>query len=93
MDAVTDDSVVGVFLVLLGAVALVIGVAGLLRPDWLVKGRTEWSRLLTRPLMHGRVFGSEPDPNDPFQRLVTRASGVMFLIVGISLIVGGVRLN
>jgi hypothetical protein len=93
MDVLTDDSVVSVFLVLLGAVALVIGVAGLLRPDWLVKGRTEWARLLTRPFMHGRVVGGEPEPNDPFQRIVTRASGVMFVIVGISFIVGGVRLD
>jgi hypothetical protein len=74
-----------------GAVSFVIGVACLLRPGSLIKGRTEWARLLTRPFMHGRVIGGEPDPNDAFQRLITRATGVMFVILGIAFIVGGLR--
>jgi hypothetical protein len=41
--------------------------------------------------MHGRVIGGEPDPNDAFQRLITRATGVMFVILGIAFIVGGLR--
>jgi hypothetical protein len=89
MDGLADDSVVDVLLVLLGAAAFVIGVAGLLRPGLLIKGRSAWARLLTRPFMHGRVIGGEVDPHDPLQRLITRATGILFVIVGAGLIVGG----
>jgi hypothetical protein len=82
MDGLADDSVVDVLLVLLGAVALAIGVAGLLRPGLPNKGRSAWARLLTRPFMHGRVIGGEVDPHDPLQRLITRATGILFVIVG-----------
>jgi hypothetical protein len=41
--------------------------------------------------MHGRFIGSEVDPEDPFQRLLTRVIGVMFVIFGISIVVGGLR--
>jgi hypothetical protein len=91
MDGLADDSVVDVVLVLLGAVALAIGVAGLLRPGSLIKGRSAWARLLTRPFMHGRVIGGEVDPHDPLQRLITRGMGIFFVIVGTGLIVGGLR--
>jgi hypothetical protein len=91
MDGLADDSVVDVLLVLLGAAAFVIGVAGLLRPGLLIKGRSAWARLLTRPFMHGRVIGGEVDPHDPLQRLITRATGILFVIVGAGLIVGGLR--
>ena len=91
MDGLADDSVVDVLLALLGAVALVIGVAGLLRPGLLIKGRSAWARLLTRPFMHGRVIGGEVDPHDPLQLLITRATGILFLIVGTGLIVGAFR--
>jgi hypothetical protein len=91
MDGLADDSVVDVLLVLLGAAAFVIGVAGLLRPDLLIKGRSAWARLLTRPFMHGRVIGGEVDPHDPLQRLITRATGILFVIAGAGLIVGGLR--
>src|SRR5215211_4498371 len=57
MDGLADDSVVDVLLVLLGAVALVIGVARLLRTGLLIKGRSAWARLLTRPFMYRRVIG------------------------------------
>ena len=77
--------------VLLGTVFAVLGVAGLVRPGWLIKGRSEWARLLTRPLMHGRALGGEVDPDDPLQRLITRVIGVMFVILGISVVVGGLR--
>ena len=90
-DGLADDSVVDVLLVLLGAVALVIGVAGLLRPGLLIKGRVAWARLLTPPFMNGRVIGGEVDPHDPLQRLITRGTGIVFVIVGTGLIVGGLR--
>ena len=86
-----DDSVMDVSFVLLGTVFSVLGVAGLVRPGWLIKGRSAWARLLTRPFTHGRVIGGEVDPNDQFQRLISRATGVMFVIVGTSFIVGGLR--
>jgi hypothetical protein len=41
--------------------------------------------------MHGRVLGGEIDPHDQSQRLVTRAIGVLFVIVGAGFIVGGIR--
>ena len=91
MDGLADDSVVDVLLVLLGAVALAIGVAGLLRPGLLIKGRSAWARLLTRPFMHGRVIGGEVDPHDPLQRLITRVTGILFVIVGTGLIVWSLR--
>lgn len=86
-----DDSVMNVSFVLLGTGLSVLGVAGLVRPGWLTKGRGEWARLLTRPFMHGRVIGGEVDPEDPFQRLITRVIGVMFVIFGISIVVVGLR--
>ena len=90
-DAVADDSVMNVSFVLVGTVFSVLGVAGLMRPGWLIKGRREWARLLTRPFMHGRVVGGKVDPNDQLQRLITRATGVLFVIAGTSLIIGGLR--
>jgi hypothetical protein len=77
--------------VLLGTGVSVLGVAGLVRPGWLIKGRGEWARLLTRLFMQGRVIGGEVDPRDPLQRLITRATGILFVIVGTGLIVGGLR--
>jgi hypothetical protein len=77
--------------VLLGTVFSVLGVAGLVRPGWLIKGRREWARLLTRPFMHGRVLGGEVAPNDQLQRLITRVIGVMFVILGISIVIVGLR--
>lgn len=41
--------------------------------------------------MHGRVIGGEVDPEDPFQRLITRVIGVMFVIFGISIVIVGLR--
>jgi hypothetical protein len=41
--------------------------------------------------MHGRVIGGEVDSEDPFQRLITRVIGVMFVIFGISIVVVGLR--
>ena len=90
-DAVADDSVMNVSFVLLGSGFSVLGVAGLVRPGWLIKGRGEWARLLMRPFMHGRVIGGEVDPEDPSQRLITRVIGVMFVIFGISIVVLGLR--
>jgi hypothetical protein len=90
-DAVADDAAMNVSFVLLGTVFSVLGVAGLARPGWIIRFRIEWARLLTRPFMHGRVIGGEVDPNDQLQRLITRATGVMFVIAGTSLIVGGLR--
>jgi hypothetical protein len=90
-NGLADDSVVDVLLVLLGAVAFVIGVAGLLRPGLLIKGRVAWARLLTRPFMHGRVIGGEVDPHDPLQLLITRVTGIFFVIVGAGLVVGALR--
>jgi hypothetical protein len=77
--------------VLLGTVFSVLGVAGLVRPGWLIKGRREWARLPTRPFMHGRVIEGEVDPNDQLQRLITRVIGVMFVIFGISIVIVGLR--
>jgi hypothetical protein len=77
--------------ILLGTGLSVLGVAGLMRPAWLIKGRGEWARLLTRPFMHGRVIGGQVDPEDPFQRLIMRVIGVMFVIFGISIVVVGFR--
>ena len=91
MEGVADDSEVEVSLVLLGAVALAMGVAGALRPQSMIKFRSEWARLLTRPFIHGRVVGGEVDPEDPFQRLITRVIGVMFVIFGISIVIVGLR--
>jgi hypothetical protein len=91
VEAVADDSVMEVSLVLIGAVFFVLGVAGLLRPGSLIKGRGAWARLLTRPFMRGRVLGGEVDLNDPSQRLITRAIGVWFVILGTASIVGGLR--
>jgi hypothetical protein len=88
MDGLADDSVGDVLLVLLGAAAFVIGVAGFLRPGLLIKGRSAWGRL-PRPFLHRRVIGGEVDPHDPLQRLITRATGILFVIVGAGLIVGG----
>jgi hypothetical protein len=88
---VADDSIMNVAFVLLGTGLSALGVAGLVRPGWLIKGRSAWARLVTRPFTHGRVFGGEVDPNDQFQRLITRATGVLFVIGGTSLVVGGLR--
>jgi hypothetical protein len=82
---------VEVSLVLLGAVVLAMGVAGALRPQSMIRFRSEWARLLTRPFIHGRVIGGEVDPEDPLQRLTTRVISVMFVIFGISFVVGGLR--
>jgi hypothetical protein len=90
-DAVADDSIMNVAFVLLGTAFSVLGVAGLVRPGWLIKGRSSWARLLTRPFHAWRVVGGEVDPHDQFQRFITRATGVMFVIGGTSLIVGGLR--
>ena len=86
-----DDSVMNVSLVLLGTGVSVLGVAGLVRPGWLIRFRSEWARLLMRPFMHGRVIGGEVDPEDPFQRLITRVIGVMFVVFGISIVIVGLR--
>jgi uncharacterized RDD family membrane protein YckC len=91
VDAVADDAVMNVSFILLGAVSLLLGGAALVRPGLMIRFRTEWARLLTRPFMHGRVVGGEVDPEDPFQRLITRFIGVMFVIVGAGFIVGGIR--
>ena len=91
MDGVADDSDVEVSLVLLGTVVLAIGVAGALRPQSMIRFKGEWARQLTRPFMHGRLIGGEVDPEDPLQRLITRVIGVMFVIFGISIVVGGLR--
>jgi hypothetical protein len=91
MDGVADNSGVEASLVLLGAVVLALGVAGALRPQSMIRFKSEWARQLTRPLMRGRLIGGEVDPEDPLQRLITRVIGVMFVIFGISIVVGGVR--
>jgi hypothetical protein len=91
VDAVADDSVMNVSFILLGAVSLLLGGAALVRPGLMIRFRTEWARLLTQPFMHGRVLGGEIDPHDQSQRLVTRAIGVLFVIVGAGSIVGGIR--
>jgi hypothetical protein len=78
---VADDSVMNVSFVLLGSGFSVLGVVGLVRPGWLIKGKGEWARLLTRPFMHGGVIGGEVDPEDPLQRLITHVIGVTFVIL------------
>jgi hypothetical protein len=89
--AAADDCIVYVSFILLGAVSMLLGGAALVRPGLMIRFRTEWARLLTWPFMHGRVLGGEIDPHDQSQRLVTRAIGVLFVIVGAGIIVGGIR--
>jgi hypothetical protein len=60
-------------------------------PGWLIRRRSGWAPLLTRPFTHGRGIGGELDSHDQFQHLFSRAAGVMFVIGGTSLIVEGLR--
>jgi len=42
--------------------------------------------------LHARTgFGGEVDPEDPFQRLITRVIGAMFVVFGISIVIVGLR--
>jgi len=78
---------------ILGLVVVLIGVLSLIRPDVPIAFRNEWARLITRPFLHGRVLGGEARTDDPLQRLISRLSGIFFIIVGIGLLTIGLLGN
>ena len=82
-----------VTIVIVGLVVVVVGVLSLIRPDVPIALRKEWARLISRPFMHGRVLGGEVRTDDPLQRLISRVSGIFFIIVGIGALVVGLLAN
>lgn len=79
--------------VIVGLVVVLVGVLSLIRPDVPIALRNEWARLISRPFLHGRVLGGEARTDDPLQRLISRMSGIFFIIVGISLLAIGLLAN
>jgi uncharacterized membrane protein HdeD (DUF308 family) len=79
--------------VIVGLVVVLVGVLSLIRPDVPIALRNEWARLISRPFPHGRVLGGEARTDDPLQRLISRMSGIFFIIVGISLLAIGLLAN
>ena len=82
-----------VIIVIVGLVVVVVGVLSLIRPDVPIALRKEWARLIFRPFLHGRVLGGEVRTDDPLQRLISRVSGIFFIIVGIGALVVGLLAN
>ena len=82
-----------VTIVIVGLVVVVVGVLSLIRPDVPIALRKEWARLISRPFLHGRVLGGEVRTDDPLQRLISRVSGIFFIIVGIGALVVGLLAN
>ena len=80
-------------IVIVGLVVVLIGVLNLIRPDVAIALRNEWARLLSRPFLHGRVLGGGMRSDDPLQRLISRLSGIFFIIVGIGVLVEGLLAN
>lgn len=82
-----------VVIVIVGSVVLLVGVLSLIKPEVPIGLRNEWARLISRPFMHGRVLGGEVRTDDPLQRLISRVSGIFFIIVGIGALVVGLLGN
>lgn len=78
---------------IVGSVVVLVGVLSLIRPDVPIALRNKWARLVSRPFLHGRVLGGEMRTDDPLQRLISRVSGVFFIIVGIGALVVGLLAN
>ena len=76
-----------VVIVIVGLVVVLIGVLSLIRPDVPIALRNEWAGLITRPFLHGRVLRGEVRRDDPVQLLISRLSGIFFIIVGIGFLV------
>jgi uncharacterized membrane protein HdeD (DUF308 family) len=84
---------VTVVIVIVGVVVVLIGVLNLIRPDVAIALRNEWARLISRPFLRGRVLGGGMRSDDPLQRLISRLSGIFFIIVGIGFLVAGLLAN
>ena len=76
--------------VAIGIVSILCGVVPLVRPEIGIRFRNEWTGLLLRPFLHGRVLGSEAREEDSLQRLHSRAVGVLFTLVGLIFLVDGI---
>jgi hypothetical protein len=84
---------VTVVIVIVGIVVVLIGLLNLIRPDVAIAFRNEWARFISRPFLHGRLLGGGMRSNDPLQRLISRLSGLFFIIVGIGIVVAGLLAN